>query len=141
MTARLFSTEGSTPAVLPVDSQSRFCDVCTVAESREVMLRLADAIKRPIEEAIAAATPVAPPPPPKPSILPVVGLGAGLLAVVGGSILIVAADSNDKTLPALGGALAGAGATLVGVSIHTMATDPARAGRRPAVGVTVAVRW
>jgi hypothetical protein len=140
MTARLFSTEGSTPAVLPVDTQSRFCDVCTVAEAREVMLRLADAVKRPIEEAIAAATPQPAPPPPKPSILPVVGLGAGLLAVVGGSILIVAADSNDKTLPAVGGALAGAGATIVGVSVHAMATDPARA-KKPAVGLSVAFRW
>ena len=60
------------------------------------------------------------------------GLAAGLLAVAGGSILIVAADSNDKTLPALGGALAGAGATMVGVSIHTIATDPARA-KKPAL--------
>jgi hypothetical protein len=141
MTARLFSTEGSTPAVLPVDTQSRFCDVCTVAEAREVMLRLADAIKRPIEEAIAVSTPQPAPPPPKPSMLPVLGLAVGLLAVAGGAILIVAADSNDKTLPALGGALAGAGATMVGVSIHTMATDPSRAGRRPAVGVTVAFKW
>jgi hypothetical protein len=141
MTARLFSTEGSTPAVLPVDAQSRFCDVCTVAEAREVMLRLADAIKRPIEEALAAAAPPPAPPPPKPSMVPVLGLGAGLLAVVGGSLLIVAADSNDKTLPSLGGALVGAGATVVGVSIHTMATDPARAGRKPAVGLSVAMRW
>src|SRR4030095_7267565 len=124
---RSFSAEGSTPAVLPVDTRSRFCDVCTVAEAREMMLRLADAIKRSIENDIAASVPPPAPPPPKPSMLPVVGLGAGLLAVVGGSILIVAADSNDKTLPALGGALAGAGATIVGVSIHTMATDPARA--------------
>jgi hypothetical protein len=141
MTARLFSTEGSTPAVLPVDSQSRFCEVCTAAEAREVMLRLADAIKRPIEEALAAAAPQPAPPPPSPSMVPVVGLGAGLLAVVGGSLLIVTAESNDKTLPALGGALIGAGATVVGVSIHTMATDPARAGRKPAVGLSVAFRW
>jgi hypothetical protein len=141
MTARLFSTEGSTPAVLPVDTQSHFCAVCTVAEAREMMLRLADAIKRPIEEASAV---VAPPPaaaPAKPSMLPVLGLGAGLAAVIGGGILILASDSNDKTLPSLGGALAGAGATLMGLSIHTMATDPARANRRPAVGVTVALRW
>jgi hypothetical protein len=140
MTARLFSTEGNTPAVLPVDSQSRFCDVCRVAEAREVMLRLADAIKRSIENDVAAAAPPPAPPPPKPSMLPVVGLGAGLLAVVGGSILIVVADSNDKTIPALGGALAGAGATMVGVSVHAMATDPARA-KKPVIGVTVAFRW
>jgi hypothetical protein len=143
MTARLFSTEGSTPAVLPVDTQSRFCDVCTVAEAREVMLRLGDAIKRPIEEAIAAASPPPPPPPPKPSVMPLVGLGAGLLAVVGGGILVFAADSNDKTMPAIGGALIGGGVTVAGVSIHSLATDPARAGSRkpPAVGLSVAMRW
>jgi hypothetical protein len=141
MTARLFSTEGSTPAVLPVDTQSRFCDVCTAAEAREVMLRLADAIKRPIEEALAAATPLPPPPPPNPSIVPMIGLGAGLLSVVGGGILVFAADSNDKTLPAIGGALVGAGVTVIGVSIHTMANDPARANRKPAVGLSVAMRW
>jgi hypothetical protein len=73
-------------------------------------------------------------------MLPAVGLGAGLLAVVGGSILIAAAESNDKTLPAVGGALAGAGATMVAVSIHAMATDPARA-KKPSVGVSVAFRW
>jgi hypothetical protein len=141
MTARLFSTEGSTPAVLPVDTQSRFCDVCTVAEAREVMLRLADAIKRPIEETLAAAAPAPPPPPPKPSMAPVIGLGAGLLAVIGGSVLVFAADSNDKTLPAIGGALVGGGVTVIGVSIHTMAVDPARANRKPAVGLSVAMKW
>jgi hypothetical protein len=140
MTARLFSTEGSTPAVLPVETQSRFCDVCTVAEARETMLRLSDAIKRSIENDLTAAAPPPAAPPPKPSMLPVIGLGAGLLAVLGGSVLIVAADGGDKALPALGGALAGAGATLVGVSVHTMATDPARA-RKPVVGVTVALKW
>ena len=141
MTARLFSTEGSTPAVLPVDTQSRFCDVCTVAEAREVMLRLADVIRRPIEEALAAAQPAPPAPAPNPSVLPMIGLGAGLLAVVGGGLLVFSSDANDKTVPAIGGALVGAGLTTIGVSIHTMAVDPARAPRRPAVGLSVAFRW
>jgi hypothetical protein len=140
MTARLFSTEGSTPAVLPVDTQSRFCDVCTVAEAREVMLKLADAIKRPIEEALAAAAPPPPLPPAKPSVMPMVTLGAGLLAAVGGGLLVYFADSNDKTLPALGGALVGAGVTVVGLSVHAMAVDPARQ-RGATVGVSVAFRW
>jgi TolB-like protein len=140
MTARLFTTEGSTPAVLPVDTQSRFCDVCTVAEARDLMIRLADAIKRPIEEALAAQTAVPPPPPPKPSVLPVAGLGVGLLAIVGGGILIYSADSNDKTVPAIGGALVGAGLTVVGFSVHTMAIDPAR-NKKPPVGVSLAFRF
>jgi hypothetical protein len=111
-----------------------------VAEAREVMLRLADAIKRPIEDALAIPAAPPPPPPPAPSLAPLIGLGVGLLAVAGGSALIFAADMNDKTMPALGGALVGAGLAVVGISIHTLATDPAR-GRRPAVGVTVAWRW
>jgi hypothetical protein len=140
MTARLFSTEGSTPAVLPVDTQSRFCDVCTVAEAREVMLRLADAIKRPIDEAMAAATPPPAPPPPKPSLVPVVGIGIGLAAVVGGALLVFAGDNNDRTVPAIGGALVGAGVTVIGISVHTLATDPARS-RKPVVGVSIAGRF
>jgi hypothetical protein len=140
MTARLFSTEGSTPAVLPVDTQSRFCDVCTVVEARETMIRLADAIKRPIEESLQAAPPPPPAPAPKPSLVPFVGLGAGLLAVIGGSVLILSGDMSDRTVPAIGGALVGSGLTVMGVSVHALATDPARA-RKPVVGVTLAGRW
>jgi hypothetical protein len=141
MTARLFTTEGDTPAVLPVDTQSRFCDVCTVAEAREVMIRLADSIKRPIEELLNPAKPPPPPPPPKPSALPLVTLGLGLAGLVGGTLLVYSADATDKSVPAIGGALIGAGLTVVGVSIHTMATDPLRAGRKPVAGITVGFRW
>jgi hypothetical protein len=140
MTARLFTTEGSTPAVLPVDTQSRFCDVCTVAEARDVMIRLADAIKRPIEEALAVPPPQPAPLPPKPSVLPMAGIGVGLLAIVGGSLLVYTADSNDKTVPAIGGALIGAGLTVVGISVHTMAIDPVR-NKKPAVGVSLAMKF
>src|SRR5215470_9597704 len=48
--ARLFSTEGAAPAVLPIATESKTCDVCTVAEARAVMLRLADGLRAHIEE-------------------------------------------------------------------------------------------
>ncbi|HMF44252.1 MAG TPA: hypothetical protein VKQ32_26450, partial [Polyangia bacterium] len=38
---RLFSTEGAAPGALPIATESKTCDVCTVAEARAVMLRLA----------------------------------------------------------------------------------------------------
>ncbi|HVV50938.1 MAG TPA: hypothetical protein VHO06_14825, partial [Polyangia bacterium] len=61
--ARLYSTEGAAPAALPIATESKSCDVCTVAEARATMLRLADAVRTHIDEPIPAA-PVAPPPPP-----------------------------------------------------------------------------
>ena len=61
--ARLFSTEGAAPAALPIATESKSCDVCTVAEARAVMLRLADGLRAHIEDnapptaAAAAAAP------------------------------------------------------------------------------------
>src|SRR5258708_1036545 len=40
--ARAFSTEGTAPAALPIATKSKTCDVCTLVEARETMLRLAD---------------------------------------------------------------------------------------------------
>ena len=51
-----FTTEGAAPAALPIATQSRSCDVCTVAEARDAMIRLGEAIRKPLEE----------PPPPVP---------------------------------------------------------------------------
>ena len=48
--ARLFSTEGAAPAALPITTESKTCDVCTVAEARAIMLRLADALRAHIED-------------------------------------------------------------------------------------------
>ena len=53
--ARLFSTEGAAPAALPIATESKSCDVCTVGEARAVMLRLADALRAHIEEQRAPA--------------------------------------------------------------------------------------
>src|SRR6185503_13638245 len=48
--ARLFSTEGAAPAVLPLATESKSCEVCTVAEARSTMLKLADAVRSHIDE-------------------------------------------------------------------------------------------
>src|SRR5439155_12507600 len=60
---RLFTTEGAAPAALPIATESKSCDVCTVAEARATMLRLADAVRSHIDEAVPLPAPVAPPPP------------------------------------------------------------------------------
>ena len=62
--ARLFSTEGAAPAALPIATESKSCDVCTVAEARATMLRLADAVRSHIDEPIPLQAPPPPPPPP-----------------------------------------------------------------------------
>jgi hypothetical protein len=116
MTARLFSTEGPTPAVLPTETQSRFCDVCTVAEAREMMIRLADAIKGPLDAPVVVTPAPAPEPAARPARGPRNGLGAGLVALAAGAAVLLAGDSG-KPLSAIGGGLMGAGLTVATVSV------------------------
>jgi hypothetical protein len=132
MTARLFHTEGTGAAALPALTQSRFCDVCTVVEAREVMIRLADAVRKPFEEA-----PVTVAVPSRLSLLPLVALGTGLVALAGGAALYLSSGRTSKTTPALGGALMGAGLSLAGMSGYLMFVDAA--GAPPAMAI--AWRW
>ena len=76
MTARLLSTEEPTPAMVPVDTETRFCNVCTVDEARQKMIQLGDEVKRPVEAWLAdlAAAPAAAP---APEILAASGRGRG----------------------------------------------------------------
>src|SRR5260370_34855493 len=82
MVGGVFSTEGPTPVALPVATKSKSCDVCTGAEARDIMLRLADALRVYIEDAAPApAPPPPPPPPPPPSLIgPLMGAMAGAVA-------------------------------------------------------------
>jgi hypothetical protein len=138
MTARLFSTEGAAPAALPVAAQSRACDVCTVAEAREHMMRLADAVRAPIEERPGPPS-SAPPPSPRTSLaMPLVALGVSIAAVAGGTALVMIARDGDKTATALGAALAGAGAASACVSAYVAIE---RHGRRTSAGVQLALRF
>jgi hypothetical protein len=147
LTGRLFSTEGPTPAALPLAAQSRACDVCTVGEARQQMIRLADGLRPRIEEAAAPAMP-APAPRPEPRLAAIAVMAGGVAAIVGGALVMRAAPETGKRQPGLGGALMGAGLpvsvfglwlavrdgpTSPGVAAHFGPTSPA-AGVSPQGG-------
>jgi hypothetical protein len=146
--ARLFSTEGAAPAVLPIATESKTCEVCTVAEARAVMLRLADGLRAHIEDNAPPALPPAPAPPPPPPrlVLPVVVAMAGALAIAAGFAVLATNGSctatgcsENRTRSAAGGVLIGAGAALaIGGAYITIARSR---GGDPVTGVTVALRW
>jgi hypothetical protein len=116
MTARVFRTTGTAPATLPIETQSRFCDVCTVTEAREAMLRLADGVRVPDEPGLADE--IAPiivmqtPPPPGPSVQrSSMTMALGITAVVVGSLVLSASGEREKGAHALAGAAMGIGLT------------------------------
>jgi hypothetical protein len=145
---RLFSTEGAAPAALPIATESRSCDVCTVAEARAVMLRLADGLRGRIEDNAPPLVPApaqAPAPPPR-LLGPVLVAMAGALAVgagfavlaTNGSCTAMGCDEN-RTRSAAGGVLIGAGAALtIGGTYVTIVRSH---GGDPVTGVTLAFRW
>jgi hypothetical protein len=148
MVARVFSTEGSAPAALPITTKSRTCDVCTVAEARDSLVRLADLLRPQLEDVAAPPpAPVAPAPPPPPRVaLPIVGAMMGALAVAAGFAVIASngnctgtACSENRTRNALGGGLVGAGA--VAAVAGTYVTLVRTRGGDPVAGVALAFRW
>jgi hypothetical protein len=145
---RLFSTEGAAPAALPIATESKSCDVCTVAEARAVMLRLADGLRAHVEDNTTPTTPgsTVPGPPPPRLLGPVLVAMAGALAVgagfavlaTNGSCTATACDEN-RTRSATGGILIGLGAALtIGGTYVTIARSH---GGDPVTGVTLAFRW
>jgi hypothetical protein len=145
---RLFSTEGAAPAALPIATETKSCDVCTVAEARAVMLRLADALRGHIEDN-------APPPPPAPAapsappprlIGPVLVAMTGALAIAAGFAVLATNGSctaarcdENRTRNMTGGVLIGAGAALaIGGTYVTIVRSH---GGDPVMGVSVAMRW
>jgi hypothetical protein len=136
MTARLFHTDGSSPAVLPAMTQSRFCDVCTVAEAREMMIRLADAIRRPLDE-IPLATQQGGTAGAGSPVLPLVALGVGLVALAAGAGLYLSAEHSAKAVPGIGGALMGAGLTATGLGVYLMVKESRAAQPTTAIGVAL----
>ncbi|MBC8132667.1 MAG: hypothetical protein H7X95_06770 [Deltaproteobacteria bacterium] len=132
MVARLFSTEGSAPAALPISTKSRSCDVCTVAEAREYMLKLADAVKPDLlDVAPPAMPPLLPTPPaPAPSLIPplVAAMGGALAVGIGIALFATMPECQATGVPtcddnrlrsAVAGALIGAGTvtSIVGTSL------------------------
>ncbi len=147
--ARLFSTEGAAPAVLPIATESKSCEVCTVAEARSTMLKLADAVRTHIDEP-AAPPPLAPPPlpaPPPPHLAGPVILGmAGVLAVAAGSAVLAGNGgctgttcSEGRARNAMGGVLVGAGAALTLTGAYV--TIVRARGTDPVTGAAVGWRW
>jgi hypothetical protein len=146
--ARVFSTEGATPAALPVATKSKSCDVCTVAEAREIMVRLADALRAYLEEpAPPPAPPAAPAQAPPPSLaVPVVTAMVGALAMAAGFAVLASNGTctpftcaENRTRNVTGGVLIGAGAAFTVMGAYV--TVARSGGRDPVSGVTVALRW
>jgi hypothetical protein len=125
MSARLFSTKGAAPAALPVATLTRSCDVCTVGEAREAMIKLADSMRARIETENATLAPPPPPPPePHPHLLPLSVLGGGVLAVAVGAAVIASAGVQDKGRAAIGGTFLGAGLTTSALGLFMALTVP-----------------
>ena len=127
MTARLFSTEGRSPADVPIDTQTRFCPVCTVDEARQKIIQLGDAIKAPVELWLAQQRPP-PPPPPQPSSwrrpLAATGIALGFATVVAGGALLANSGHDSKKWPAVAGVLIGIGASVAAVSCYVLIVPP-----------------
>jgi hypothetical protein len=119
MSVRMFSTEGPAPAALPVAVLFRPCDVCTVNEAREQMIRLAEGVRARLDQQTAPVLPPPPPAPPPRSRTPgLVMLAAGLAAVLGGAVLINSSPEVGKRRPAVGGALMGLGLAAAAIGIR-----------------------
>ncbi len=146
--ARLFSTEGAAPAALPIATESKSCDVCTVAEARATMLRLADAVRSHIDEAVPLPAPAPPPPPaPAPHLAgPALLAMVGALAVAAGAAVLgsqgsctATACSENRSRNIGGGVLLGAGAALTLTGAYV--TIVRARGGDPVTGVAVGWRW
>jgi len=97
MVVRLFSTEGAAPAALPIATKSMPCDVCTVAEARDVMLRLADAIRTHLEEPAPPPPPLAARPPAELTAPAAFATGGLAVAATGAAILLSRGDCTPAT--------------------------------------------
>jgi hypothetical protein len=145
---RVFSTDGAPTAELPVVTKSKTCDVCTVLEARESMLRIADMLRPQLEEAAPAAPAPPPPPPPRPASLavPIVAAMVGVVTAAVGFAVIGSNGtctgtlcSENRSRSALGGALVGAGAvTAVAGGYVTLVRSR---GGDPVTGVAVAFQF
>jgi len=146
--ARLFSTEGAAPAALPIATESKSCDVCTVGEARATMLRLADAVRSHIDEPIPVQAPPPPPPPPPPPHLtgPALVAMVGALAVAAGAAVLASqgsctatACSENRSRNIGGGVLLGTGAALTVTGAYV--TIVRARGGDPVTGAAVGWRW
>jgi hypothetical protein len=136
MTARLLSTEEPTPAMVPVDTETRFCNVCTVDEARQKMIQLGDEVKRPVESWLAAWRPPPPPPPPPKWWGPArgaVGIALGFAAAAAGGAMVANAEPpGGRWQPAVGGLLVGLGLGGTILGCYVLVALPSEPGKTPA---------
>jgi hypothetical protein len=136
MTARLLSTEDPTPAMVPVDTETRFCNVCTADEARQKMIQLGDEVRRPVEAWLATwRPPPPPPPPPKSWRRPVAAVGVALgfgAAVAGGALFANAGSHGERWQPGVGGLLVGLGVSATILGCYVLIALPSEPGKTPA---------
>ncbi len=144
MTARLLSTEEPTPAMVPVDTETRFCNVCTTDEARQEMVELGNELKRPVEAWLAAWRPPPPPPPPPKSWrrpLAALGIAVGFAtAVTGGALFVNASNSGARWQPGVGGLMVGLGLGATVLGCYVLVALPPEPGKTPA-SLTVGARF
>jgi hypothetical protein len=140
MTARLLSTEEPTPAMVPVDTETRFCNVCTVDEARQRMVQLGDELKRPIESWLDMWRPPPPPPPPPKSWrrpLAAVGIALGFAtAATGGALLANTSSTGSKWKAGVAGLMVGFGTSATILGCYVLVAIPSEPSK-PAVNLSV----
>jgi hypothetical protein len=135
MTARLLSTEEPSPAMVPVETETRFCNVCTVDEARQKMIQLGDEVKKPVEAWLQAWRPPPPPPPPPKSWrrpLAAVGIAVGFATAVAGGALFANAGADHRWQAGVGGLLVGLGLGGTAVGLYVLVALPSEPGKAPA---------
>jgi hypothetical protein len=128
MTGRLLSTENASPADVPVATETRFCNVCTVDDAKQKMLQLGDDLRRPIETWLDAWRPPPPPPPPpkswrRPIAAAAVATGFAT-AVLGGALFANSASSGARWQPGIAGLLTGVGISMTAVGCYVLIAIP-----------------
>jgi len=122
--------------MVPVDTETRFCNVCTADEARQKMIQLGDEVKRPVETWLATwRPPPPPPPPPKSWRRPVAAVGVALgfaTAVAGGALFANAGGDKLRWEAGAGGLLVGLGLGGVLVGCYVLVALPSEAGKTPA---------
>jgi hypothetical protein len=135
MTARLLSTEEPSPAMVPVETNTRFCNVCTADEARQKMIQLGDEVRKPVESWLAAwRPPPPPPPPPKSWRRPAAAIGLALgfaTAAAGGALFANAGGSDSRWKAGIGGALVGLGVSATILGCYVLIALPTEPGKVP----------
>jgi hypothetical protein len=140
-TARLFLTEGATPTVLPVETRQRSCDVCTVAEARSILLRLAEDMKKGIEPApldLVVAQLDSNEHLRKPALI---SLAAGIVAIAAGSVWLASSSDLSRGSVATAGALIGTGVTVTGIALFVVLDSTPRSAAGSTVALGASWRW